>query len=673
MQNESFSSWPPSGGQRVYVVLSFALLLAAFAAIVQKAWTLSFTMDEAFTYNTWCAGPFSAFFTVSSYNNHPLNTLLCRVSAGVFGGGEFSLRLPSVLSGLLYLLVVQRIAVLLFGNSLWMLLLVGVNALNPFVLDHFSTARGYGMGLALWMLGAYYVARWMRQQDSRKLLLRAGAALGLASAAYLTEVFAATALCAVLILVYLADRFIEGGWKLAGRFAWSTALPFAGVGLAVAALILYAPLRLAKLEGIDGVPKFKWGPKELFDAVLFYQPEPSTLQRLVWNPLHKWPWAILLMLWGALLIAAVVVALRMARVRRLQAPTTRDRDVIVFGGALLITFLLLYIEPRLLHHAFFTERRLLFTLPVIFLACTILLRWLSEYGKWGGRASVAGALVLTLLAGHMAAQYTPQSFYGWKSDAGAKSIVGVLHRLRPDSEPVAPLRVAAPDSLSHALNYYRTLYGTTWFAPITLDGTNCLYDYYVLPAAQLPTLRRYEPRVLYRDPVADTVLAEPGPVFRARLAALREAGLTGSIGCQVDLMSESSWAAAGSPGVNSHLLSGIMEDSEAGHQRWTFERPAYVFHVKGRRNLKVRFHVRVHPITYAATGPVQLTVWVNGKRLPEEALNAPEDRIFERNVPPEWIREDGVTLVETTQNKYYIAPEDGQKLGYLFIACGFVE
>jgi hypothetical protein len=31
-----------------------------------------------------------------------------------------------------------------------------------------------------------------------------------------------------------------------------------------------------------------------------------------------------------------------------------------------------------------------------------------------------------------------------------------------------------------------------------------------------------------------------------------------------------------------------------------------------------------------------------------------------------------VTLVETALDKYYISPDDGQKLGYLFMDGGFV-
>lgn len=143
----------------VYATLSLILLAGLAATSIYKAWTLSITIDEAYTYLNYVSGPFSAVFTQPGYNNHALNTLLCKLAVAVFGLSEFTLRLPSVLCGWLYFMALFRLARLLFGHSGWLLIAVTVNSLNPFVLDHLCSARGYGMGLAFWTLGAYYVVR----------------------------------------------------------------------------------------------------------------------------------------------------------------------------------------------------------------------------------------------------------------------------------------------------------------------------------------------------------------------------------------------------------------------------------------------------------------------------------------------------------------------------------
>jgi 4-amino-4-deoxy-L-arabinose transferase-like glycosyltransferase len=141
---------PPGRRLHLFPALSLLLLAISFLLVVLKAWTLPITMGEAYTYTRWVDAPFSDFSTLPGYNNHPLNTLLCKLSVALFGPSEFTLRLPNVLLALLYFGSIYRIARTLFGRSVWLLLTVAVNCLNPLVLDHLAAARGYAMELALW-------------------------------------------------------------------------------------------------------------------------------------------------------------------------------------------------------------------------------------------------------------------------------------------------------------------------------------------------------------------------------------------------------------------------------------------------------------------------------------------------------------------------------------------
>ena len=67
-----------------------------------------------------------------------------------------------------------------------------------------------------------------------------------------------------------------------------------------------------------------------------------------------------------------------------------------------------------------------------------------------------------------------------------------------------------------------------------------------------------------------------------------------------------------------------------------------------------------------------MTVLINGKELGRRVYDSPQAHTFEQAVPPEMLRADGVTLVETVLDKYYIAPADQAKLGYLFVRGGFI-
>ena len=71
---------------------------------VYRAVTQSVAIDEAYTYNVFLAGPVGDLFTKYDANHHILNSLLSKLSISVLGLSELTLRLPSLLGGLLYLI-----------------------------------------------------------------------------------------------------------------------------------------------------------------------------------------------------------------------------------------------------------------------------------------------------------------------------------------------------------------------------------------------------------------------------------------------------------------------------------------------------------------------------------------------------------------------------------------
>src|ERR1039457_5614163 len=132
-------------------------------------------------------------------NNHVLNTLLVRISTARFHLTELSLRLPSLLAGVLYLWVVFRMARRLFGDGPAFLAVVGLLTLNPIVVDALSEARGYGMALASWMLALELILELVQLFSLQQLNL-AGICLGLSVAATLPFAAPAVALLAVFLL-----------------------------------------------------------------------------------------------------------------------------------------------------------------------------------------------------------------------------------------------------------------------------------------------------------------------------------------------------------------------------------------------------------------------------------------------------------------------------------------
>lgn len=131
-----------------------ALFAALFVYVLIRANALSFTHDESLSYTIIKGSPQWA----TSPNNHTLNTWLMQACSAVFGDWEFSLRLPNVLSFLVYsafvflLLKDAKSRILgLFGAFLL--------TLNPFLADFFSVARGYGLSLGFMAASLYFFLR----------------------------------------------------------------------------------------------------------------------------------------------------------------------------------------------------------------------------------------------------------------------------------------------------------------------------------------------------------------------------------------------------------------------------------------------------------------------------------------------------------------------------------
>ena len=89
-------------------------------------------------------------------NNHPLNTALVMLTTA-FSDDVFLIRLPNVVAGVLYLVTAALVA----SKTTKPLLSLAVLALNPYLLEFFSLARGYGLAAALVMvaLGRYFFGR----------------------------------------------------------------------------------------------------------------------------------------------------------------------------------------------------------------------------------------------------------------------------------------------------------------------------------------------------------------------------------------------------------------------------------------------------------------------------------------------------------------------------------
>ena len=185
-----------------------------------------------------------------SANNHLLNTFLFKQTISLFGQSDWVVRLPNVMAHLVYLgasifIILQLTNKPILGLAGWILL-----NLNPYLLDFFSLARGYGLAMGFTMLTlAFFVLYIKRPTIGRAFGIFISIALSILS--NFTE------------LIFLAALWLTYGLFCLQYFKWNFKkilrwqLPPLLISVLVG-LLIWQPILWLQSFG-----EFKWGVSEL--------------------------------------------------------------------------------------------------------------------------------------------------------------------------------------------------------------------------------------------------------------------------------------------------------------------------------------------------------------------------------------------------------------------------
>lgn len=135
--------------------------VALFVYILLRAINVSISIDEQGSYFMFVTHGeiFPEKYDVFSANNHALNTALMCLTSKWFGPGILSLRLPNVLAGALYIFSIAMMARRIKSSLAGALVFLFATT-NPFLIEYFGLARGYGLAngflaFALWQIWKY--------------------------------------------------------------------------------------------------------------------------------------------------------------------------------------------------------------------------------------------------------------------------------------------------------------------------------------------------------------------------------------------------------------------------------------------------------------------------------------------------------------------------------------
>lgn len=463
-------------------LLGLALIALVFALNVYRAAVQSCTIDEAFTYNEFASKPIAQILTLPyDANNQVLHTILCRWVMKLLGVSELSLRIPSLLGGLLFLAMCYRLCRLYFGNGWLFLVTFSALALNPFTLDYLSVARGYGLAAGLLLAAIDQLSRHLLEPEwNRRRLTRASFALGLSVAANLTFVIPAVAVALVFLHLEMWENRRLSFWNAVNQLI----LP----GTVAAAVILLLPLIRATRDNFYfGAPTLRESILSLATPALFH---------------HKTALAA----FGSWLLPAVPVLLSiiatMVLISVLKGGTfPRKMPLLLSGGTLALSYAILVAAHWATGMVYPHSRTGLYLVVLFTLASG------SAVLLWGTWVRVAAAAVTVPVLILFAAQLTTGPYHMWVFDSGTKAIV---NRIRSDMDTgTADIRVSTSRLLQPSLNFYRRRYHMNRLARLNGDAIDRPADYYILLPEDSTIVKARHLTVVYRDPVSMQILAKP--------------------------------------------------------------------------------------------------------------------------------------------------------------------
>lgn len=275
MASPSSITTPSNSGLPIRWQLFYkGVFLGLFIWMGYRVYALSLTHDEALSFLIFSEGSHYGYAIGQTANHHPLNTWLMWVCAQWIGPWEWSLRLPNLLVFLIYGGLVGH--ALLKRAQHWTLLLCGMGLFlfNPFLLDFFGLARGYGLSMGFVLASSWHLFRPIAathtpEEADRLRHLHGAAAVGWATLAVWSNFSSINWLLALIALL---------GFRHLVLMRWQPVWWYVLVAVGVFFIIKYPLEALLKLSDLGELYHGRHTLREAFDSMItfsLYDAPPS--------------------------------------------------------------------------------------------------------------------------------------------------------------------------------------------------------------------------------------------------------------------------------------------------------------------------------------------------------------------------------------------------------------
>lgn len=398
--------------KKIYPIVIFLMGLLLFSYVFQRAALLSLTHDESATTDLVSVSLADIMFSPSRFqtaNNHVLHSLFMKWSVLVFGWKEWSIRLPNVLSFLLYYAaavwymhrVSKQITVRIAG--------VFIFCTVPYLLDFFSLARGYGIANAF-SLAAFVMLTGYFHYNEKKYLLLSFCLSAFAVYANFTWLNVHLGLWLLMNAGTIIFSRKENGQSLITTMLQNNIYPL--LISCLLALLIYKPISFLRKQD-----EFKWGAAEWI----------TSFNNFINDLLYGHSFAgngkssiliIAFCLLAAVLMAVLVFIKHLYRYRQHAFAAFYSKAGLLSLLLLLIIIMATVAQRYLLHTFYIDGRKATLYIPVLLCFITASASWLRE--KYNTAGNTAWALLSVIFIYQFCLSFNFKSCREWWYDASSR-------------------------------------------------------------------------------------------------------------------------------------------------------------------------------------------------------------------------------------------------------------
>lgn len=475
-------------------ILSVLVALGILSVLIYKASKTSFTHDEAFTYTHYVH---QGFFDIISFkhpylNNHILNSLLMKYSEMLFGKSELALRLPSILGFVIYsvfgLLWLFKICPRLILPCYILLVL------NPYLLDFFILARGYGLSVGFLMASVYFISLYLETYSSKPLIYH--------HIAVLLAIFSNFSMLNYFVVSFVVLNLIllTNFYFVKKQFTRQQLISFYKVS--AVCFIGYVVFLFEPIRRLTGITLLDFGGKEGFmmDTVrsiiydVFYEQAVSDELLLILKSLSVVVFITGLIISGYMLFKKTVFLI--------------TQHVVLFYSSFLLFGMVSVsvLQHYIIGNDYYLHRFAIFYYVVFMINLCALLAYIHQ--RVASFVSVTlSALGAILLFINVSVNLPLHYFKDWKYDMSTKQVMQVLQQ-KQQEQPNKKIQLGVNWLFEPSTNFYRIIWDLKWLAPTHRNGISNTDDYLYLFLTDKEWQNYQHLPKLLENKVSNTVLVQ---------------------------------------------------------------------------------------------------------------------------------------------------------------------